>query len=212
MNFEQIKALDSQYVLQTYGRNPVAIDHGKGATLWDTEGKEYIDFTSGIGVCSLGYANEKWAKAIYDQAMKVGHISNLFYTPKRGDIVVISRNTDNRIDRDSEEPIIKRVIATEGQLVDIDFTTGKVYVDGQLLDEPYIKDYAIEQYSTVDSYGVQFPLRVEENCVFVMGDNRRESLDSRSPQIGNNGQINTKYILGRAILRVYPFNKIGALS
>ena len=80
MNFEQIKALDSQYVLQTYGRNPVAIDHGKGATLWDTEGKEYIDFTSGIGVCSLGYANEKWAKAIYDQAMKVGHISNLFYT------------------------------------------------------------------------------------------------------------------------------------
>ena len=80
MNFEQIKALDSQYVLQTYGRNPVAIDHGKGATLWDTEGKEYIDFTSGIGVCSLGYANEKWAKAIYDQAMKVGHISNLYYT------------------------------------------------------------------------------------------------------------------------------------
>ena len=80
MNFEQIKALDEQYVLQTYGRNPVAIDHGKGATLWDTEGKEYIDFTSGIGVCSLGYANEAWAKAIYDQAMKVGHISNLFYT------------------------------------------------------------------------------------------------------------------------------------
>ena len=80
MNFEQIKALDSQYVLQTYGRNPIAIDHGKGATLWDTEGKEYVDFTSGIGVCSLGYANEKWARAIYDQAMKVGHISNLFYT------------------------------------------------------------------------------------------------------------------------------------
>ena len=80
MNFEQIKALDEQYVLQTYGRNPVAIDHGKGATLWDTEGKQYVDFTSGIGVCSLGYANETWAKAIYVQAMKVGHISNLFYT------------------------------------------------------------------------------------------------------------------------------------
>ena len=66
--------------LQTYGRNQVAIDHGHGATLWDTGGKEYIDFTSGIGVCSLGYANEAWAKAIYEQAMKVGHISNLFYT------------------------------------------------------------------------------------------------------------------------------------
>ena len=80
MNFGEIKALDEQYVLQTYGRNQVAIDHGKGATLWDTEGKTYIDFTSGIGVCSLGYANEAWARAIYDQAMKVGHISNLFYT------------------------------------------------------------------------------------------------------------------------------------
>ncbi len=80
MNFAEIKALDAQYVLQTYGRNQIAIDHGKGATLWDTEGKEYVDFTSGIGVCSLGYANEKWAKAIYDQAMKLGHISNLFYT------------------------------------------------------------------------------------------------------------------------------------
>lgn len=80
MNFEQIRELDQSYVLQTYGRNPLAIDHGKGATLWDTEGKEYVDFTSGIGVNSLGYGNEDWAKAIYDQAMKLGHISNLFYT------------------------------------------------------------------------------------------------------------------------------------
>ena len=80
MNFSEIKALDESYVLQTYSRNQIAIDHGKGATLWDTEGKQYIDFTSGIGVCSMGYANEDWAKAIYDQAMKVGHISNLFYT------------------------------------------------------------------------------------------------------------------------------------
>ena len=80
MNFNEIKALDESYVVQTYGRNQVAIDHGHGATLWETGGKEYIDFTSGIGVCSLGYANEAWAKAIYEQAMKVGHISNLFYT------------------------------------------------------------------------------------------------------------------------------------
>jgi len=80
MNFTEIKALDEQFVIQTYGRNQLAIDHGKGATLWTTEGKEYIDFTSGIGVCSLGYGHEKWAKAIADQAMKLGHISNLFYT------------------------------------------------------------------------------------------------------------------------------------
>ena len=82
MNFTQIKELDQRYVLQTYSRNPVAIDHGRGATLWDTEGKEYIDFTSGIGVCSLGYGNADWARAIYDQAMKLGHISNLFYTER----------------------------------------------------------------------------------------------------------------------------------
>ena len=80
MTFEEIKALDEGYVMQTYSRNQLAIDHGHGATVYDTAGKAYIDFTSGIGVCSLGYANEAWAKAIYDQAMKVGHISNLFYT------------------------------------------------------------------------------------------------------------------------------------
>ena len=80
MTFEEIKALDEGYVMQTYSRNQLAIDHGHGAKVYDTAGKAYIDFTSGIGVCSLGYANEAWAKAIYDQAMKVGHISNLFYT------------------------------------------------------------------------------------------------------------------------------------
>ena len=80
MTFEELKALDGQYVMQSYGRFDVAIDHGKGATLWDTEGKEYIDFTSGIGVCSLGYGDEGWADAIREQAMKLGHISNLFYT------------------------------------------------------------------------------------------------------------------------------------
>ena len=80
MTFNEIKALDEKYVLGTYGRNPVAIDHGEGATVYDTEGNKYIDFTSGIGVCSLGYGNKDWAKAIYDQALKLGHISNLFYT------------------------------------------------------------------------------------------------------------------------------------
>ena len=80
MNFSEIKALDEQFVLHTYGRNQLAIDHGKGALLYDSEGREYVDFAAGIGVCSLGYANEKWAKAIYDQAMKVGHTSNYFYT------------------------------------------------------------------------------------------------------------------------------------
>ena len=80
MTFEEIKTLDEQYVMHSYGRFPVALDHGKGATLWDTEGKEYIDFTAGIGVCSLGYADEGWQKAVAEQAAKLAHVSNLFYT------------------------------------------------------------------------------------------------------------------------------------
>lgn len=80
MTHEELVGLDHQYVLQTYGRFDVDIDHGKGATLWDLAGKEYIDFASGIGVNSVGYGNEKWAAAVAAQAAKLGHASNLFYT------------------------------------------------------------------------------------------------------------------------------------
>ena len=80
MNFEQIKQLEDQHVIHSYARNPVAIDHGKGATLWDTEGNEYIDFTSGIGVTSLGHGDEGWVKTVSEQAAKLAHISNLYYT------------------------------------------------------------------------------------------------------------------------------------
>ena len=71
---------DQQYVMQTYGRFPIVIDHGQGATLWSPEGERYIDFTSGIGVNSLGYGNQKWIEAIESQIQKLGHISNLFYS------------------------------------------------------------------------------------------------------------------------------------
>ena len=80
MNHEELVALDHQYTMQTYGRFDVDIDHGKGATLYDLAGKEYIDFTSGIGVNSIGCGNEKWVEAITEQAKKLGHISNLFYS------------------------------------------------------------------------------------------------------------------------------------
>lgn len=80
MNFSQIQSLDQEYVMQTYARHPIAIDHGQGATLWDADWKKYIDFTSGIGVCSVGYNNEKWVSAITEQIKKLPHISNLFYT------------------------------------------------------------------------------------------------------------------------------------
>ena len=80
MNSKQLMDLDSRKVMQTYGRFPVAIDHGEGATLYDPEGKAYIDFASGIGVNCLGYGNEKWLAAITAQAALLQHASNLYYT------------------------------------------------------------------------------------------------------------------------------------
>ena len=80
MTHEELRQLDRRYVMQTYGRFDVDLDHGSGATLYDLAGREYIDFSSGIGVNSVGYAHPKWVKAVADQAGKLAHISNLFYS------------------------------------------------------------------------------------------------------------------------------------
>ena len=80
MDSKTIMDLTGQYILNTYGRFPVAIDHGQGARLYSPEGREYIDFTSGIGVSCLGYGNADWIQAISAQSAKLGHASNLFYT------------------------------------------------------------------------------------------------------------------------------------
>lgn len=80
MTYQELKAEENQYVMNTYGRFAIALDHGQGSTLWDVEGKKYIDFTSGIGVCSLGYNNEAIIDAITQQAHKLMHVSNLFTT------------------------------------------------------------------------------------------------------------------------------------
>lgn len=118
-------------------------------------------------------------------------LNNLVYNePKRGDIIVASKDSFR-----NGECIIKRVIATEGQVVDIDFSAGIVYVDGEALDEPYI-------YSpTTRPEGMKFPLTVAEGCVFVMGDNRKESMDSRDPDIG---LIDQREILGKAFFLLWP--------
>lgn len=134
-------------------------------------------------------------------------ITNLFYEPKAGDIVVISRNKENSTYTSdaSNTPIIKRIIATEGQTVRIDFEEGVVYVDEVALDEPYTRT------KTNRSYDIDFstPQMVPEDCVFVLGDNRNDSIDSRDTSIG---MIDERYILGHAVYRVFPFNKIGKID
>lgn len=116
--------------------------------------------------------------------------SVVYHEPKQGDIVVCSKDSF-----DNGQCFIKRVIATEGQSVYIDFDTGTVKVDGQVLDEPYLYS------STKRPEGVSFPLVVGEGQVFVMGDNRMRSTDSRDPSIG---LVDEREILGKAIYLISP--------
>ena len=136
-------------------------------------------------------------------------LSGTFYQkPEYGDIIVACKDSLN-----DGEPIIKRVIATEGQTVDIDFDAGIVYVNGMALDEPYT--YTPTNFAE----GMVFPLTVEEGCVFAMGDNRNDSRDSRDPDIG---QIDRREILGKALFLFFPgtddgtqnrnFDRVGVLT
>ena len=126
-------------------------------------------------------------------------LSNVFYQePQAGDMIVISK-----ADYDNGMPIVKRVIATEGQVVDIDFVTGTVTVDGNVLEEDYIFTK-----TTLDE-GVSFPHTVEEGCIFVLGDNRNRSKDSRNPEIGD---IDCRQVVGKVIVLLMPGNDQGNLQ
>ena len=106
-----------------------------------------------------------------------------------GDIVIARKESFDK------EPIVKRVIATGGQTVDIDFTLGRVYVDGELLQEDYINDL------TYLEEGIEFPLTLGENELFLLGDNRNRSSDSRHYLLGG---IDERLIIGKAVFRIFP--------
>jgi signal peptidase I len=135
-------------------------------------------------------------------------ISNLFYTPRQGDVVIFSlkdfRAGGLSTSNGGGEPLVKRVIATDGQTVDINFDTGSVTVDGHLLDEPYVLE-PIDRQRPDD---VSFPFQVPPGHVFVMGDNRVVSMDSRSQLIG---AVDARRILGHVLLRVWPLDAFGAV-
>ncbi|WMJ23944.1 signal peptidase I [Paludicola sp. MB14-C6] len=121
--------------------------------------------------------------------------TNLYKDLKRGDVVVIKRKGDT--------PLIKRVIAVENEKIDINFKTGEVSVNGVILKEDYINEV------THSDLGTQLPATVPKGHVFVMGDNRNHSLDSRDPSVG---MVDERNVFGKVIFRIYPFNKMGKVK
>lgn len=139
-------------------------------------------------------------------------VRSIGYTPEDGDIVVINNQNTHLISESGkvvegeglEKRIIKRIIATGGQTIDIDFESGAVTVDGRQLEENYISEP-----TTRNEYAFTYPLTVPEGYVFVMGDNRNLSMDSRHPEIG---LVPEESIIGEAVFRFYPFGKFGGID
>lgn len=134
-------------------------------------------------------------------------ISDFLYKPDRGDIVIISRNPENK-DTEKEqsslvqEPLVKRVIAVAGDTIEIT-ADGDVLLNDEEIDEPYIKDY-VDDLGTPQN-DLKIKLEVPEGRIFVMGDNRWNSHDSRKTDIW---LVDERYVLGKVIMRVYPFDKL----
>ena len=133
---------------------------------------------------------ESMRETLQDRDILLVLSSKLSGDYKAGDIVVLRKETFR-----NGEPIVKRVIATEGQTVDIDFLTGVVFVDGKVLEEDYIRE------PTWTPEGLEFPVTVPEKHVFVMGDNRNDSSDSRHSDIG---PIDTRMMIGKAVFLALP--------
>lgn len=121
-------------------------------------------------------------------------VSGLLYKPKAGDVVVFKKD-----EYDPDKALVKRVIATEGQEINIDFDQGIVYVDGEAIDEDYILELT---HNKLDFIG---PKTVPDGCVFVMGDNRNASTDSRKSEIG---MVDQRLILGKAYMVMYPLSAL----
>ena len=125
-------------------------------------------------------------------------VSDLFYKPETGDVVVFKKDQ-----YDPDKALVKRVIATEGQEINIDFDRGVVYVDGEAIEEDYINELTTTK---LDFIG---PQTVPEGCVFVMGDNRNMSTDSRKSEIG---MVDNRLIIGKVLLVIFPLESLGMVN
>lgn len=132
-------------------------------------------------------------------------LRSLGYHPKPGDIVVLNKTTDETYTLLQGDAIVKRVIAVGGQTVWIDYGSSTVYVDGEPLEEPYITQ---EMMPRTGPYSGQTPVTVPEGSVFVMGDNRNGSTDSRHELLGT---VDEHYVMGRAVCILFPFSRFSAL-
>lgn len=137
------------------------------------------------------------------------YVNRFFYTPEKGDVIIFKPASD------PEHPYVKRVIATEGDTVYIDFHTGDVYVNDARLDEPYIKEKVgrrgnygtyIESLIKSGKYSKENPIVIQEGHIFVMGDNRNNSKDSR-----HLGQIPLGEVMGGAVFRFWPLDNLGSV-
>ncbi len=124
-------------------------------------------------------------------------VHHIMYTPERGDIIIVDSLGVGK-------PIVKRVIAVGGDTIDINFESGEVKVNGAVLDEPYIKDL-----TKLDEGGQSYPLTVPSGYYFVMGDNRMNSLDSRSERVG---LVPEDEIAGKVIFRIWPADRLGKIG
>lgn len=128
-------------------------------------------------------------------------VSDLFYSPENGDIVVLQEKNAF-----FTSPLVKRIIAQEGQTIDFDYENWGVYVDGEKLTEPYINR---ELEKAMKNYGSPDSITVPKGHIFVMGDNRNHSTDSRDSLVGF---VEYDEIIGKVVFRLFPFSRIGAVK
>lgn len=163
----------------------------------------FLIFTFGVRLCSVSGPSMETTLSDSDKLL----ISDTFYTPERGDIIVFHQTISDEKSpyyHQFNETIIKRVIGVGGDHVKINFTTAEIFVNGEKIDEPYLPDsFSYRYYSGIAEYDVP------EGQLFVLGDNRNNSTDSRSGIIGF---VDERQVLGRVLCRVFPMSGFGAVN